>query len=787
MLEDLCPDDPETAAEVRAMLDQIPAAEAYFARLPVESADGARVEGRRVGAYRLTGVLGRGGMGVVYSAERDDGQFVRRVAVKFVSVLAAGGEAWRRFEREKRILASLRHPNIAELLDAGVSEERTPYIVMELVEGVPIDVYCRERRLSVEDRIRLVQQVAGAVDFIHRNLIVHRDIKPGNVLVTAEGVPKLLDFGISRMLPTDGDEGNRTAPESRLVTLNYASPEQLVGDTVSTGTDVYSLGLLLYELLAGRQAYSLSGTSPADLLRQVLEEDPPATGTCDDLDQIVLKAIRKAPAERYASVREFAADLDNYLGGRPVTAVRPTRRYRAGKWVRRNRVPVAVGTVVAIVLLAAAGEVVWQMQVARRERALAERRFQDVRKLANAILFEFHDPISRLAGTTEVRRLMVARSLEYLDVLARDARTDVALQLELASAYVRLGDIQGNPNRANLGDVRGALDSYAKARAILGDVLAADPGHRVASLQMGSVLIVIGAQLVHVGDGTAALETKRRALAHWEGLASAAPEDEQVRRGLGAAYSEIATATGTQLPTAERLAFGNRARAVYESLLQSRPSDPERMRDLARVHKYLSGMYQDDAGRMLEHAQAAVTLDERRVQAVPRDAAAQLELAQSLSMVATGWDKQGDLSRATDVARRSVEIRRALWAADPKDHRVRDRLAYALTLLGQLRRRQADWRGALAPLDEAIEHTEALVGTSGFYMAWQNLAWARMERAEVLLGLGSGDVCAEYRRAAEAYRRLSADRKEFAANLADLQPKLTACGRDMRVPQPAPR
>lgn len=776
-LEQLCAGEPDCAAEVRRMLDQLPAAESYFAQFPAEQEDNAsRLGGRRAGAYRIVSELGRGGMGVVYRAVRDDGQFARQVAVKFVSLLAAGGEAWRRFEREKRILAALRHPNIAELLDAGVSEEGTPYIVMELVEGVPIDVFCRERRLNVEERIRLVQQIAGAVDFIHRNLIVHRDIKPGNVFVTVDGTPKLLDFGISRVLPSDGEDGDRTAPERRVMTLNYSSPEQLRGEAVSTSSDVYSLGLLLYELLAGRQVFSLSGVSTAELLRQVLEEEPPPPGAGADLDQIVMKSIRKAPTERYASVRDLAADLENYLAGRPVTAVRPTKLYRFGKWVRRNRVSVTIGALVTLMLLAAGAGVVWQMQIARRERAMAERRFQEVHKLANSILFEFHDPISRLSGTTDVRRLMAARALEYLDSLARDARRDVTLQLELASAYMRLGDIQGNPNRANLGDTKGALGSYNKARTILTEVLKAEPRHRLASLELGRTLTLIGAQLVHLGDGARSLEVKREALAHWEVLAKDAPQENLVRRGLGAAFSEMATATADQLTLNERLAFGDLARAMYEDLLNARPADPERMRDLARIHKYLSGMYQNDADRMIEHAQKAAELDDRRVRAAPLDSAARMELAQSLSMVATGWEKKGDLSKAAGFAQRSVDIRQALWEADPKDHRVRDRLAYALALLGELRRKQADWRGALKPLGEAIQHTESLVRETGFYMAWHNLAWARLERAEVYRKIGSGDPCTEYRRAEEAYRRLVTHRKEYyEKKLSELQPKLASC------------
>lgn len=284
---------------------------------------------------------------------------------------------------------------------------------------VPVDVYCRDRHLSVADRIQLFQKVANAIDFIHRNLIVHRDIKPSNVLVTADGVPKLLDFGISRVLAESGEVASLTVPERCVATLNYSSPEQLQGGAVSTASDVYSLGLLMYELLAGRPAFRASGSSPMELLRRVVEEDPPPPGTGGDLDQIVMKAIRKVPAERYATAREFSADLDSYLAGRPVSAVPPTSLYRLSKWVKRNRLPVAIGTFVALLLIASSIAVVWQMQVARRERAAAERRFNEVRKLAHSILFEFHDPISKLSGATEISRLMVARALEYLDSLAR--------------------------------------------------------------------------------------------------------------------------------------------------------------------------------------------------------------------------------------------------------------------------------------------------------------------------------------------------------------------------------
>ncbi|MBK7929741.1 MAG: serine/threonine protein kinase [Bryobacterales bacterium] len=773
----LCAEDPPTAREARELLESLGAAESYFEQfLPAEPPLPPSPSGRRAGAYRLVRELGRGGMGVVYLAERDDGEFSRQVAVKFVGFLTAGGDAWKRFESEKRILAGLRHPNIAQLLDAGVSDEGTPYLVMELVDGVPVDEYCRKQNLSVARRIEIFQKVAGAIDFIHRNLVIHRDIKPGNVLVTPDGVPKLLDFGISRVLMKHGEEGSLTLPQNRIATLNYSSPEQLQGGAVSTASDVYSLGLLLYELLAGRPAFPCRECSPLELLRRVVEEDPPSPGIGGELEQIVMKAIRKSASGRYATVREFSADLDCFLAGKPVSAVAPTRMYRLSKWVNRNRLPVAAGAIMASLLLAAGATVTWQMHVARRERAVAERRFGEVRKLARSILFEFHDPISKLAGATEVRRLMVARSREYLDSLARESSEDVGLQLELSSAYIRLGNVQGNPNFSNLGDTAGALESYAKARKILETILAAHPRHRSALLEAGRLYVLIGAQLLHAGQPLRSLELKRVALDHWRQLAQADPDDEKGARGLAAAHSEMATATDEFLSPQERRNHGYQAKAIYEKLLQAHPSDAEKMRDLARVHKYLCGMCLTDADCFLDHAHTAADLDRRRVLTDPRNSIAQLELAQSLGLIATGWGKKGEFLKASSLARESATLRRVLWEADPKDARLRDRLAYALAQVGHFQAKEGRWRQALASLQESIGHAEALVNNSMAYGALDTLGWAHRERADILARSGHGNACEAYQQAAQAYRRLAPQRKAFSeAKLAGLAPNLAAC------------
>jgi eukaryotic-like serine/threonine-protein kinase len=333
----------------------------------------------RIGAYRVLSEIGRGGMGVVYLAERADGQYQRRVAIKLVlGGPASAPELRRRFTIERQILGALQHPNIAQLLDAGITDEGTPYLVMEHVEGVRIDQYCDWNKRSLRDRIELFRQVCSAVQYAHRNLVVHRDLKPSNILVTADGVPKLLDFGIAKLLrgsdlpnsatvmEAAAEPLTLTAPAQRLMTREYASPEQIRGLAITTATDIYALGIVLYGLLAGRHPFQMAGSDFIALEHAICETEalsPSATAAQvpnlalaaelrGDLDAIVLQAIRKEPAERYVSVEHLSEDLNRYLHGFPVLASRGTRRYRAAKFVRRHRWGIAAATAFVVVLLA---------------------------------------------------------------------------------------------------------------------------------------------------------------------------------------------------------------------------------------------------------------------------------------------------------------------------------------------------------------------------------------------------------------------------------------------------
>lgn len=353
--------------------------------------------GQHVGAYRILREIGRGGMGTVFLAERADGQFEQSVALKVVRRSFADTDLARRFRQERQILASLNHPNIARLLDGGVSVDGEPFLAMEYVEGLRIDAYADVHQLSTHERLRLFRQVCGAVQYAHQNLVIHRDLKPSNILVTAEGVPKLLDFGIAKLLDAENG-GAQTVTAVGVMTPEYASPEQVRGESVTTASDVYSLGVVLYELLTGRRPYRVTGRRPDEIARAIREQEPlkpsearseppasagPVLNPRDDargsdlkslrgdLDNIVLMAMRKEPSRRYASVAQFAEDIRRHLDGLPVLARKDTFKYRATKFVNRNKMAVAAAALVTLALIGGILGVVWQARAASEKAILA--------------------------------------------------------------------------------------------------------------------------------------------------------------------------------------------------------------------------------------------------------------------------------------------------------------------------------------------------------------------------------------------------------------------------------
>ncbi len=419
--------DAEVRREVELLLEHDRGAEAFVAQAVaggaasvIQSLSFSR--GQRLSPYRILSVVGRGGMGLVYLAERADGKFDQRVAIKVVQA-GLGGSFADRLQQECRILASLEHPNIARLVDAGATDDGLPYFVMEYVAGQPIDRFCDERKLTPRERVQLMLPICEAVQFAHQKLVVHRDLKPDNILVTADGIPKLLDFGIAKVLsgaPT-------TVPETvtRVLTPEYGSPEQVRGELIGTATDIYSLGGVLYKLLTGVAPHQIEGKSPVDALRAICEEGirrpsnlrPELAG---DLDHILQMALRKEPLRRYSSADRFGADLRRWLADKPVLASPDTIWYRSGKFIRRHWPGVAAAAIVLLALVAAAAVANWQ---ARR----AERRFADVRHLANVFLFDFEQSIHNVPGATKARQLLVKTALEYLRSLSGEAASDPVL------------------------------------------------------------------------------------------------------------------------------------------------------------------------------------------------------------------------------------------------------------------------------------------------------------------------------------------------------------------------
>jgi tetratricopeptide (TPR) repeat protein/tRNA A-37 threonylcarbamoyl transferase component Bud32 len=420
--------------------------------------------GKIIGSYRTVELLGKGGMGKVYRAIRIDSEYEKNVAIKIIRSGLDSEELAARFRAERQILANLEHPNIARLLDGGAASDGMPYLVMEYVEGThPLD-YCQRHALTTAQRIRLFRQICSAVHYAHQRMVIHRDLKPGNILVAHDGTPKLLDFGIAKVFAPEISATSQAHTETGMqrLTARYSSPEQIRGEAVTTVSDVFSLGVILYELLTGRSPYGGLDRSPLEVMNAVCHEAAPKPSGVlrelrGDVDNIIAKALQKDATARYASVDQFSDDLGCYLEGRPVHARGDAPLYLAQKFVRRNRLAVAAAAVVLCTLLAGFIEVT-------RARGRAERRFNEVRQLAHSVMFDYSDEIDRLPGSTPVRARLVKDALRYLENLSKEADTP-ALQQEIVDAYVRVSNVQGNEYQNNMGDTAGALDTSGKAAA----------------------------------------------------------------------------------------------------------------------------------------------------------------------------------------------------------------------------------------------------------------------------------------------------------------------------------
>lgn len=698
-----------------------------------------RLIGRMVSHYRIVERLGYGGMGEVYRAVRDDDQYQKLVALKLVRTGFDTQFLLERFKNERQILAGLEHPNIARLIDGGTTEEGLPYFVMELVEGEPIDRYCESHRLSIVLRLALFRSVCSAVHYAHQHLVVHRDIKPSNILVTAEGVPKLLDFGIAKI--TDPAHFPRavepTATAMRVMTPEYASPEQIRGEAITTASDVYSLGVLLYFLLTGHLPYRLRTRAPHEIARAICEVDSekPSTavnrveevpgaegmplkltpelisGTREgqpeklqrrlsgDLDQIALKAIRKEKDLRYSSVEQFSEDIGRYLDGQPILARKATLGYRTAKFVKRHKTGMIAATVAIVLLIAGMAAIVRESRLERAQRARAERRFNDVHKLANALLFDIHDVIANLPGTAAARKTIVTTSLNYLDSLAAESSGDESLQLDLIGAYERVADIQGRPGTENLGDTAGALASYKKAFQIAQALVKAYPRSTVGRAELGGLDLRIGHILSSMGDYSNAIQYDHMALEVYGELTRNDPSNLRLENTYAQGYLNLAQHqdfTGDLPASIEN--FG-KAAELYGKVHESSDSKIAHrgLYNLGVTYIWLAEALRDqgDYPQSLEYGEKSLAIRKTVLGWNSKNVRAQLDLADTYSQLAETHWRKGDPAPAVTEARQAQAIAEAAATADPNDQRAKQCMADSYYAMGEAFRLQGNFAQSL--------------------------------------------------------------------------------------------
>jgi serine/threonine protein kinase len=791
-----CGSDPILQREVQRLLVAEESAGTGFLNRPampmqldIDDTPHDAMLGRRVGAYQTAALIGVGGMGEVYRAFRADDQYRKQVALKLVRAGQDSQVVFGRFKNERQILASLDHPNIARLLDGGTTDDGAPYFVMELIEGQPLGQYCDDHRLRINDRLKLFLHVCSAVQFAHQRLVVHRDIKPSNILVTADGTPKLLDFGVSKILDPDLVDGQAepTVTVLRALTPAYASPEQIKGEPVTTASDVYSLGVVLYELLAGQSPYRVASRSPHELSHAVCDlesEKPslairhptspeagkafaghhgdPSPGKTSnqlkgDLDNIVLKALRKEPARRYGSVEEFAGDIRRHLENEPVLARKGTFSYRASKFIRRHTAGIVATALVMAALFAGMGTTL-------SEKRRADRRFNDVRDLANSLLFEIHDSIRDLPGSTPARKLIVDRALRYLDSLSAEGSSDPSLMRELATAYERVGEVQGHYLQNSLGDTAGSLRSYQKALQVR-EQLATKSSSWSDQLALAKSHRLVANQLWATGDLREAFDNTAWAVSITETLQKERAGDLSVLDELSRDYEIAAQIRGTSWaggfsePADVKENYSSKAAAVDAAMLKIDPDNEQTQRSYELDVDNLGNLLRDkdrDAAGALENYRKAQEIAQALSRRSPTTQHLR-DVARSYYQIGSVYsDVLGDPKPALENFRKALQLYQQAIAADPENALLRQGLAIAYANVGWEEGMTGDRTGSLSSMDLSFEVMKKLVASS-LQNVQQKLVLAAIyvDRGDNFLRWHESDrATGEYEKACTTYREL---------------------------------
>ncbi len=682
---------------------------------PEESAEGASV-GERIGSYRLERLIGRGGMGEVYLAGRDDDQFERTVAIKLLPGGRASGSIEARFQAERQILARLDHPHIAQLLDGGLTDDGLPYLIMQYVDGVPVTKYCDHRRLSVDQRLALFRTICSAVQYAHQNLVVHRDLKPSNILVTAQGEVKLLDFGIAKLLERDpaGRSANLTVTGEYLMTPEYAAPEQIAGESITTATDVYGLGVLLYELLTGQTPHNRKGKSRRELERMITTDEPVRPSQVialtaerrdgadksvspspietaaarsigprelrrtieGDLETIVMMALRPEPERRYSSATSLSDDIDRYLTDLPVHARRDTIGYRSAKFVRRHRAGVIAATIIAGLLLASS--IVTTMQ-SRRITAERDRSEEVVGLLVD--LFERSNPIMEPAGDT-------LRVRDFLEQSEGHVLAELEDRPELAARMKHV-----------LGRIYGARGQLGRARTLLSQALAETRETGGTGAEEAAILADL-ARFELQAAGPAAEPLLRESL-----LLQRRVHGER-HPAVAKAMSDLAMVI--QDPEGQR-------RLVEDALQMRRHLLPDVHDDIASSLNQLASFHMNlqDYGTAADYFEESLDI----LRQIHGDNHPHICVV--MQNLASAYLQMGQLDRAEGMTRSVVESQQRVLGKQVPE------VATALNTLCTIQAARKDYPGAIQSLTDAIVIYESVYGPYHVHLAnaLRNLAW----------------------------------------------------------------